>query len=46
MKTNKTVYKDKKVKRGKTYHYKVRAYKTVDGKNVYGPWSKAKNIKR
>ena len=24
---------------GKTYYYKVRAYKTVAGKKVYGPWS-------
>lgn len=24
---------------GKTYYYKVRAYKTVNGVNIYGPWS-------
>ncbi len=29
-------------KRNRTYYYRVRAYKTVDGKRVYGPWSDAK----
>lgn len=28
-----------KTKRNKTYYYKVRAYKTVDGKRIYAPWS-------
>ena len=32
-------------KKGKTYYYKVRAYKTVDGKKVYGPWSAVKSYK-
>ncbi len=27
------------VKRGKTYYYKVRAYKTVGSKKYYAPWS-------
>lgn len=29
------------VPQGKNYYYKVRAYKTVDGKKIYGPWSNA-----
>ena len=28
-----------------TYYYKVRSYKTVDGKKVYSDYSKVKNIK-
>lgn len=27
--------------KGKSYYYKVRAYKVVDGKKIYGPWSTA-----
>lgn len=33
-------------KKGVTYYYKVRAYKSVDGKKVYAPWSKVVAFKR
>lgn len=36
----------KKLKKGRTYYVKARAYKTVDGKKVYAPWSSVKTIKR
>ena len=34
-----------KAKRNKTYYYKVRAYRTVSGKKVYGPWSRVVSYK-
>ena len=38
--TTKTTYKNTKgLKKGVKYYYKVRAYKVVDGKNVYSDWS-------
>ena len=44
--TSKTSYKNTKgLKKGTRYYYKVRAYKVVDGKNVYSDWSnKARRI--
>ena len=43
---SKTVkYVNKKLKKGKTYYYKVRAYKKVGGKKVYGPFSKIVKVK-
>lgn len=35
----------KRLKINKTYYVKVRAYRKINGKNVYGPWSKVKKIK-
>ena len=34
-----------KLKQGKKYYVKVRAYKTVDGKKIYSSWSKVKYAK-
>ena len=46
IKKAKTVkFTDKKLKKGKKYFYKVRTYKTVDGKKVYGKWSNVAKIK-
>ncbi len=42
-KTKKTTIK--KLTKGKKYYFKVRAYKTVDGKKIYGGWSAIKSVK-
>lgn len=36
---------DSSTVKGKTYYYKVRAYKTVGSSNVYGPYSTEKSIR-
>lgn len=38
-------YTSLKLKDKKTYYYKIRAYKVVDGKNVYGSYSTVKSCK-
>jgi len=43
--TTKLTFKNTKLTAGKTYYYKVRAYKTVDGKKVYGAYSSIKSVK-
>lgn len=35
----------KKLKKGKKYYIKLRAYKTVNGKKIYGSYSKVKSVK-
>lgn len=40
-----TSYKSGKLKSGKTYYYKIRAYKTVNGEKVYGAYSNIKKVK-
>ncbi|MBQ3137710.1 MAG: leucine-rich repeat protein [Clostridia bacterium] len=42
-KTKKTTIK--KLKKGKKYYVKVRAYKTVNGKKIYGAYSSVKSVK-
>lgn len=45
--TNANVVKASKSKltSGKTYYFKVRAYKTVDGTKIYSAWSAVKSVK-
>lgn len=38
-------YKNTKLKKGKTYYYKVKAYRTVSGKKVYSNYSAVKSVK-
>lgn len=42
-----TSYTNKSLTKGKTYYFKVRAYRNVNGKKVYGPYSsiKSANVK-
>ena len=35
----------KKLKKNKKYYVRVRSYKIVNGKKVYGKWSKVKSVK-
>ena len=38
-------YTNKKLTSKRTYYYKVRAYRTVNGKKVYSSYSKVKSVK-
>ena len=42
---NATKYKNTGLKKGKTYYYKVKPYRVVNGKNVYGALSVSKAVK-
>lgn len=44
-KAKKTKYVLKKLKKGRTYYFKIRAYKMVRGQTVYSSWSSKKKIK-
>lgn len=37
-------YSKTKLTKGKTYYFKVRAFRTVDGKKIYGAYSKIKTV--
>lgn len=43
--TKATSYTNKSLKKKATYYYKVRAYRTVSGKKVYGAFSPVKSMK-
>lgn len=43
--TKKTSYKNKKLKSKKKYYYKVRAYRTINGKKYYSSYSSVKSVK-
>ncbi len=45
VKGNTLAFKNQKLKSGKTYYYKVRAYVTAGGRNVYGAYSQVKAVK-
>lgn len=43
--SNKSVkYKTKKLRKGKKYYYRVRCYKMINGKQVFGVWSQTERI--
>ena len=45
VKGNSLNFKNQKLKSGKIYYYKVRAYTTVNGKNIYSAYSQVKTAK-
>ena len=47
LKTSKPISKNTLLKnlKKKKYYVQVRAYRTVNGKKIYGDWSKVKSVK-
>ncbi|MBE5870809.1 MAG: hypothetical protein E7294_06085 [Lachnospiraceae bacterium] len=43
--SKKTAYWVKKLKKGKKYYVRIRAYKTVNGKKIRSEWSKIRTVK-
>ena len=43
--TTKNKVKSKKLKKGKKYQVRVRTYKKLAGKKVYGQWTEIKTVK-
>ena len=44
-KGKKVTFTNKNLKKGKTYYYKIKAYKKVNGKKVLGQFSAVKSVK-
>ena len=45
-KKNTTVrYTNKKLRKGRTYYYKIKAYRTVNGERVYGKYTSVRTVK-
>ena len=41
----KVTFTNKNLKKGKTYYYKIKAYKKVNGKKALGQFSAVKSVK-